>query len=138
MPSQSAPESVGGKCYPHSERMVRDSDKAVPRQDREREVGLWPGSGRSIDEAIAIAEAFEAGLGYAPVPDADWARDVQEAIEAHREPLGIAGLGLIPDSIREIEYTTPPLPQFHVRFSQLITVFLAKFSISSTIRCDGE
>jgi hypothetical protein len=42
---------------------------------------------RSIDEAIAIAEAFESRLGYAPVPDPDFARDVQEAIGAHREPL---------------------------------------------------
>jgi antitoxin (DNA-binding transcriptional repressor) of toxin-antitoxin stability system len=42
---------------------------------------------RTIDEAIAIAEAFEARLGYAPVPDPDFASDVQEAINAHREPL---------------------------------------------------
>ena len=26
-------------------------------------------------------------LGYAPVPDADFAKDVQAAIDAHREPL---------------------------------------------------
>ena len=45
------------------------------------------GPGRSIDECIAIAEAFEARLGYAPVPDEDFARDVEEGIEAHREPL---------------------------------------------------
>jgi antitoxin (DNA-binding transcriptional repressor) of toxin-antitoxin stability system len=45
------------------------------------------GPGRSLDEAIAIAEAFEAQLGYAPVPDPDFARDVQEFIDAHREPL---------------------------------------------------
>jgi hypothetical protein len=42
---------------------------------------------RSIDEAIAIAEAFEAQLGYAPVPDPDFARDVQAGIDAHQEPL---------------------------------------------------
>jgi len=45
------------------------------------------GPGRSIDECIAIAEAFEARLGYAPVPDEDFARDVQEGIDSHREPL---------------------------------------------------
>jgi antitoxin (DNA-binding transcriptional repressor) of toxin-antitoxin stability system len=46
-----------------------------------------PGVGRSIDEAIAIAQAFEAKLGYSPVPDPDFAKDVQEGIDAHREPL---------------------------------------------------
>jgi hypothetical protein len=45
--------------------------------------------GRSIDEAIAIAVAFELHLGYAPIPDADFARDVQEGIDAHREPLDL-------------------------------------------------
>ncbi len=46
-----------------------------------------PSAGRSIDEAIAIAEAFEAKLDYSPVLDADFAKDVQEGIDAHREPL---------------------------------------------------
>jgi antitoxin (DNA-binding transcriptional repressor) of toxin-antitoxin stability system len=46
-----------------------------------------PGPGRSLDEAIAIAEAFEAQLGFAPVPDPDFAKDLQEVIDAHREPL---------------------------------------------------
>ncbi len=45
------------------------------------------GPGRSLDEAIAIADAFEANLGYAPVPDPDFAKDVQAAIDAHRQPL---------------------------------------------------
>ena len=45
------------------------------------------GPGRSIDECIAIAEAFEARLGYGPVPDEDFARDVQEGIDAHPEAL---------------------------------------------------
>lgn len=43
------------------------------------------GPGRSLDDAIATAEAFEAQLGYAPVPDQNFARDVQEFIDAHRE-----------------------------------------------------
>jgi antitoxin (DNA-binding transcriptional repressor) of toxin-antitoxin stability system len=46
-----------------------------------------PSAGRSIDEAIAIAEAFEAKLGYSPVPDKDFAKDVQEGIDAHPEAL---------------------------------------------------
>jgi len=45
------------------------------------------GPGRKISECIALAKAHEAKLGYAPVPDADFAKDVQAAIEAHREPL---------------------------------------------------
>lgn len=45
------------------------------------------GPGRSIDESIALAEAYEEKLGFAPVPDPDFATDVQAAIDAHREPL---------------------------------------------------
>ena len=45
------------------------------------------GPGRSIDESIALAQGYEERLGFAPVPDADFAKDVQAAIDAHREPL---------------------------------------------------
>jgi hypothetical protein len=45
------------------------------------------GPGRKLSECIAIAKAHEEKLGYAPVPDADFAADVQAAIAAHREPL---------------------------------------------------
>lgn len=45
------------------------------------------GPGRKLSECIAIAKAYEANLGYAPVPDPDFAADVQDAIDAHREPL---------------------------------------------------
>ena len=43
--------------------------------------------GRKISECIALAKAYEEKLGYAPVPDAAFAADVQAAIDAHREPL---------------------------------------------------
>jgi antitoxin (DNA-binding transcriptional repressor) of toxin-antitoxin stability system len=43
--------------------------------------------GRSINECIALAKAYEKRLGFAPLPDADFAKDVQAAIAAHREPL---------------------------------------------------
>jgi hypothetical protein len=46
-----------------------------------------PGPGRKISECIALAKAYEEKLGYAPVPDPDFARDVQAGIVAHREPL---------------------------------------------------
>ncbi len=45
--------------------------------------------GRDIDECIAIAKAYEEGLGYAPIPDAGFAGDVRAAIDAHREPLDL-------------------------------------------------
>jgi hypothetical protein len=43
--------------------------------------------GRKISECVALAKAYEEKLGYAPVPDPDFARDVQAGIDAHREPL---------------------------------------------------
>ena len=43
------------------------------------------GPGRKLSECIA--KAYEEELGYATVPDADFAADVQAAIDAHREPL---------------------------------------------------
>jgi len=43
--------------------------------------------GRKIGECIALAKAYEEKLGYAPVPDPDFSKDVQAAIDAHREPL---------------------------------------------------
>ena len=45
------------------------------------------GPGRSIDECIALAKAYEERLGHAPVPDPGFAQDVQSAIDAHRELL---------------------------------------------------
>lgn len=44
------------------------------------------GPGRRLSECIAIAKAYEENLGYAPIPDADFAADVQVAVDAHREP----------------------------------------------------
>ncbi len=43
--------------------------------------------GRKISQCIALAKAFEEKLGYAPVPDPDFAKDLQIAVDAHREPL---------------------------------------------------
>ncbi len=41
--------------------------------------------GRKLSECIALAKAYEEKLGYAPIPDADFARDVQEGIDARRD-----------------------------------------------------
>ena len=43
--------------------------------------------GRKISECIALAKAFEEKLGYRPVPDSDFAKDVEASIAAHRESL---------------------------------------------------
>src|ERR1700752_647571 len=45
------------------------------------------GPGRKISECIALAKAYEAKLGYSPVADPDFAKAVQAASDAHREPL---------------------------------------------------
>jgi antitoxin (DNA-binding transcriptional repressor) of toxin-antitoxin stability system len=44
------------------------------------------GPGCKISECIALAKAHEAEPGYAPTPDPDFAKDVQAAIDARREP----------------------------------------------------
>jgi len=41
--------------------------------------------GRKISQCIALAKAYEERLGYAPVADPDFARDVPAGIDAHRE-----------------------------------------------------
>lgn len=43
--------------------------------------------GRKLSECIALAKAYEEELGYPPLPDADFAADVQAAVDADREPL---------------------------------------------------
>ena len=43
--------------------------------------------GRRISECIALAKDYEEKLGYAPVPDPEFANDVQAAIDAHSEPM---------------------------------------------------
>ena len=42
--------------------------------------------GRKISECIARARAYEDTLGYRPVPDPAFARDVNEGIQARGEP----------------------------------------------------
>ena len=68
---------------------LKHGAEVVVEQDQRPVAVISPvkGPGRPIDECIALAKAHEAKLGYAPVPDADFAADVQAAIDAHREPL---------------------------------------------------
>ena len=71
------------------EKVEQGSELIIEREDH------WPLAimkqpqpvGRKIGECIALAKAYEEKLGYAPVPDEDFARDVQEGINAHREPI---------------------------------------------------
>jgi antitoxin (DNA-binding transcriptional repressor) of toxin-antitoxin stability system len=68
---------------------VRNGEEVVIEQDHHpfAIIRAPEEPGRSIDECIAIAKAYEDRLGYGPLPDPDFAADVQSAIDAHREPL---------------------------------------------------
>ncbi len=41
--------------------------------------------GRKLRDCIALAEAYEARLGYAPIADEDFAKDVEEGIDFRRD-----------------------------------------------------
>jgi antitoxin (DNA-binding transcriptional repressor) of toxin-antitoxin stability system len=68
---------------------VREGVEVIVEQDH-RPVAVIKkpqGPGRKIRECIAMAKAYEEKLGYTPIPDPDFAKDVQFAIDAHRAPL---------------------------------------------------
>jgi len=46
-----------------------------------------PRPGRLLSESIALAEAHAKELGYEPTLDPDFAADLEEIINSHREPL---------------------------------------------------
>jgi hypothetical protein len=65
---------------------VRNGTEVIVERDH-RAVAIIktaPGPGRKIGECAALAKAYEEHLGYRPVPDADFARDVDDAVR--REP----------------------------------------------------
>ena len=68
---------------------VREGDEIIVEQDH-RPVAVIklppPAPGRQLSECIALARAHEQELGYAPVPDPDFSKDVQAAIDSRREP----------------------------------------------------
>ncbi len=43
-------------------------------------------SGRLISECIASAKAYEDKLGYRPIPDPDFAKDVEDGIRERSQP----------------------------------------------------
>ena len=44
-----------------------------------------PAAGRKLSECIALAKAYEAELGYAPIPDGRFADDVRSGIQERRD-----------------------------------------------------
>ena len=45
------------------------------------------GSGRLLSESIVLAEEHARDLGYTPTLDPDFAADLEEIINSHRQPL---------------------------------------------------
>jgi antitoxin (DNA-binding transcriptional repressor) of toxin-antitoxin stability system len=80
------------------EELARDVHSVLDKVERGEEVVVErdahpvavikasPAAGRPIDECIALAKAYEERLGFAPVPDEEFARDVQAAVDSRREP----------------------------------------------------
>jgi antitoxin (DNA-binding transcriptional repressor) of toxin-antitoxin stability system len=70
---------------------VQQGFEIVIEQDHRPVAVLKPsptgGPGRKLSECVALAKAYEARLGYAPVPDADFAKDVQAGIDSRRDTL---------------------------------------------------
>jgi hypothetical protein len=69
---------------------VEEGDEVIIEREDHRAVAVMKQPlpvGRTISEAIVLAKAYEEKLGYAPVPDEDFARDVQAGIDSHREPI---------------------------------------------------
>ena len=70
---------------------VRQGVEIVIEQDHQPIAVLKPSKppspGRKLSECIAMAEAYEATLGHAPIPDDDFAQDVQAGINTRRDSL---------------------------------------------------
>ncbi|MGH9772652.1 MAG: hypothetical protein ACRD4Q_13300 [Candidatus Acidiferrales bacterium] len=71
------------------EKVERGNEVIIEREDhRPLAVMRRPQpTGRDIRECIALAKAYEERLSYTPAPDEGFARDVQEFIDSHREPI---------------------------------------------------
>jgi hypothetical protein len=73
-------------------RVREGAEVVVERDHRPVAVIRAPqGPGRPIAECIAIAKAYEERLGYAPIPDADFAKDVDVATRSNSETLAFPG-----------------------------------------------
>ncbi len=67
---------------------VKKGDEVIVEQDH-RPVAVIKtppaGPGRKLSECIALAKAYENEPGYTPVPDPEFARDVQAAVDSRLE-----------------------------------------------------
>lgn len=68
---------------------VQQGVEIVIEQDHRPVAVLKPSApalpGRKLSDCIALAKAYEARLGCAPLPDEDFAKDVQAGIDARRD-----------------------------------------------------
>jgi antitoxin (DNA-binding transcriptional repressor) of toxin-antitoxin stability system len=68
---------------------VQQGIEVVVEQDHRPVAVLKPSPptrpGRKLSECIALAKVYEAKLRYAPIPDEDFAKDVQAGIDARRD-----------------------------------------------------
>lgn len=68
---------------------VRQGVEIVIEQDQRPVAVLKPSAparpGRKLSECIAMAEAYEAKLGDAPIPDEEFSGDVHAGIDARRD-----------------------------------------------------
>jgi antitoxin (DNA-binding transcriptional repressor) of toxin-antitoxin stability system len=68
---------------------VRQGLEVVIEQDHRPIAVLKPSSpakpGRKLSECIALAKVYEAKLGDTPIPDKDFADDVQAGIDGRRD-----------------------------------------------------
>ena len=68
---------------------VQQGVEIVIEQDHRPVAVLKPSAstrpGRKLRECIALAVAYEAKLGDAPVPDENFAKDVQAGVDARRD-----------------------------------------------------
>src|SRR5271154_3923891 len=68
---------------------VQQGVEIIIEQDHRPVAVLKPSAsahpGRKLSECIALAKTYEEKLGYAPVPDADFAKDVQAGIDSRRD-----------------------------------------------------
>jgi len=71
------------------DRVCAGAEVVIERDSRPvavvRPAGAPPG--RLLSESIALAKAHAAELGYEPTMDAEFAADVEEIINHHRQPL---------------------------------------------------
>ena len=87
---------------------VRQGTEIVIEQDHRAVAVLKPSEptrpGRTLNECIALAHAWEAGHADVPVPDADFASDIQAGIDARRDSLDPA---LLSESALAVDWSRP-------------------------------